>query len=114
MPIGLEEFLKTATQEQKVILFVLHDLAEKEHELANKINKIYSSANSWPGIYSDGETITLCEDEDDANIISIEPRRELIKVRNKIAELLKKAVNDLNMGDVGIIQRQYKNYVNGG
>jgi len=111
MSIGLEEFLKTATPEQRQLLFDLSDLAKKEQELAEKINKIYSSANKWPGIYSDGEAITLCEDEDDANIISIEPKRELIKVRNKIAELLKKAVNDLNMGDVGIIQRQYKNYV---
>ena len=44
----------------------------------------------------------------------MESKRELVQVRKKIAELLKKAVNDLNMGDVGIIQRQYKNYVNGG
>lgn len=111
MPIGLEEFLKTATQEQKQLLLDLHDLAEKEQKLAEKINKIHSSTNSWPGIYGDGITLTLCEDEDDANIISMEPKRELIKVRNKIAELLKKAVSDLKMGNVGIIQRQYKNYV---
>lgn len=111
MSIILEEFLKTATQEQKQLLFDLHDLAEKERELSDKINKIYASAGSWPGIYSDGKTLTLCEDGDDANIISMEPKQELLQVRAKIAGLLKKAVKDLKMGDVGIIQRQYKNYV---
>ena len=109
MAIGVEEFLKTANDEQISLLFELADLAEKEKELAEKINKIYSSVNK--GIYSDGKGITLCEDEDDANVISLGSRLELKDVRYEIAGLLKKAVNDLGMGDVGIIQRQYKNYV---
>ncbi len=36
---------------------------------------------------------------------------ELKYVRDKIVILLKKAVSELGMKDVGIIQRQYKNYV---
>lgn len=112
MAIEIEEFMKTATQEQRQLLFDLSDLAEKEKELADKINKIYSVAGKWPGIYSDGEGITLCENEDDANVISIGHKMELKDVRNKIVILLKKAVGELDMKDVGIIQRQYKNYVN--
>ena len=107
--LSIEEFLKTATSEQRQILFDLHDLAEKEHEIAEKINKIYSSTNI--GIYSNGAGITLCEDKEDANIISIAPKYELMCVRAQITELLKKAVNGLGMENVGIIQRQYENYV---
>lgn len=111
MVIGIEEFMRTATYEQKQILFDLSDLAEKEYELAKKINEIYSVANKWPGIYSDHDAITLCESEDDADVISLGKKLELKEIRSKMAILLKRAVNELNMGDVGIIQRQYGNYV---
>lgn len=109
MVTGIDEFLKTASVEQRSLLFKLADLAEKEKELSKKINSICSSVNT--GIYSDGEGITVCENEDDMAIISLGPRLELKEVRDEIADLLKKAVTDLGMGDVGIIQRQYKNYV---
>ena len=111
MAIGIEEFMKIARPEQMQLLFNLSDLAEKEKELADNINKIYSAANKWPGIYSDGKGVTLCEDEDDANVISLSHKLELKDIRDKIVILLKKAVNELNMKDVGIIQRQYNNYV---
>lgn len=107
--LSIEEFLKIATPEQRQILSNLHDLAEKERELDEKINRIYSSVNT--SIYSNGVGITVCEDADDANIISLGPKLELKEVRDNIAELLKKAVNELKMENVGIIQRQYKNYV---
>lgn len=113
MVIGIEEFMKTAAPEQRQLLFDLSDLAEKEKDFADKINKIYSITNRWPGIYSDGKGITLCEDEDDANVISLGYKMELKEVRDKIVILLKKAVNELSMKDVGIIQRQYNNYVKG-
>ena len=109
MVIGIEEFMKTATSEQRQLLSNLSDLAEKEKNLAEKINKIYLGVNT--GIYSDGKGITLCEDEDDANIISLKHKLELKEVRDDIVRLLKKAVSELDMKDVGIIQRQYKNYV---
>lgn len=111
MVIGIEEFLKTASAEQEQLLSDLADLSEKEQELSEKINKVYSTANKWPGIYSNGEGITLCEDADDANVISLATKLELKNVRDDMARLLKKAVDELKMGDVGIIQRQYKNYV---
>lgn len=111
MSIGIEEFMKIASEDQRSLLFRIADLAEKESELCKKINRIYSSVNKWPGIYSDGEGITLCEDADDANVISLGQKMELKEIRDKIARLLKRAVNELEMGNVGIIQRQYKNYV---
>lgn len=109
MVIGIEEFLKTASVEQGQLLSDLADLADEEKALCEKINKVYSSIDE--GIHFDGEGITLCENADDANIISMGPKVELKAVRDQIAILLKKAVNELNMGDVGLIQRQYKNYV---
>lgn len=111
MVIGIEEFMKIATLEQKQILFDLSELAEKEIELAERISKIYSTANKYPGIYSDGKGITLCECEDDANIISLRHKLELKEIRDEIAITLKRAVDDFGMGYVGIIQRQYHNYV---
>lgn len=111
MTIGIKKFMEIATSEQIGLLSDLADLAEKEKDLADKITEIYSSANKWPRIYSDGEGITLCEDEDDANVVSLRYKVELKEVRTKMATLFKKAVNELDMKDVGIIQRQYSNYV---
>lgn len=54
--------------------------------------------------------ITVCEDEDDAMVISMGPRRELKRVKELMREYMKKAV-DLGMGDLEIIQRNYKHYV---
>lgn len=107
--MGIEEFLKIASPEQEQLLSHLADLSEKEQELGEKINKVYSSIDK--GTYSNGEGVTLCEDADDANVISLEIKLELKNVRDEMARLLKKAVDKLKMGDVGIIQRQYKNYV---
>lgn len=109
MTIGIEEFLKTASAEQKKLLYDLADLAKKEQDLSEKINRVYSSVDKE--IYSNDEGITLCENGDDANVISLGSKLELIDVRGNIAMLLKRAINELKMGDVGMIQRQYKNYV---
>ncbi len=102
--------MRTATPEQKNILFAFGDLAEKENEISQKINRIYTSADKG-GIYYDGAGVTLCETEEDARIISAKLREDLVTTRSQIADHLKKAVDELNMGNVGIIQRQYPNYV---
>lgn len=96
-----------------LLLCRLADLAEKESKLCKEINRIYSNIE-WPGIYTGREGITLCEDTDDANIISLNQKIELKEVRDEIVNLLKRAVNEFEMGDVGIIQRQYNNYVGKG
>jgi len=108
--LSIEEFYSIATDEQKKLLSDLHDLVQKEIELAKKINNIYKSIEN--GIYSTGKGITLCEDSDDANVISLELKVELNDVREKIGTLLNKAVKELSMENVGLIQRQLINYKN--
>ena len=107
--LSIEEFCKIATVEQMTLMSDLYDLVQKELELAKKINAIYCSTDK--GIYSTGEGITLCEDSDDANVISLELKVELKEIRQKIASLLSKAMNELSMGNVGLIQRQHENYI---
>ncbi len=108
--LSIEEFYSIATNEQKKLLSDLHDLVEKEVELAKKINNIYKSIEN--GIYSTEEGITLCEDSDDANVISAGIKSELNDTRRKIGTLLTKAANEFSMGNVGLIQRQLANYKN--
>ena len=105
----IEDFMKTATDEQKDLLFKIGETAEQEKKFADKINRIYGSISS--GVYSpDGVGITVCEDEDDAMVISWEPREELERVKGQIKEYMKKAV-ELGMSNLGIIQRNYEHYV---
>lgn len=108
--IPLEKFLETATHEQKKLLNELYELAGTEKQIAGEINNIYGSRED--GFYiGDKGAITLCETEEDAMIVSMSSREKLAKVRSEISHLLVSAVNELDMGNVGIIQRQYKNYV---
>lgn len=106
--LSIEEFYSIASNEQKELLSDIYDLVQKEIELTKNINKIYNSIES--GIYSSSEGITLCEDSDDAHIISSRFKSELMDVRKKIGILLIKATNELSMGNVGMIQRQLANY----
>ena len=107
--MSIEEFYKIATQEQKELLSQLYDAAQKEMEIARKINAIYESINY--GTYSNDQSVTICESNDDADVISLGQKIELSKVRSQIGALLKKAVDELSMGNVGMIRRQYDNYV---
>jgi len=107
--LTIEDFMKTATEEQKDLLFKLSETAEQEKKCADKTNRIYSSVRS--GAYSpDGFSITICEDEDDAMVISTGARQELKRVREQMKSYMKRAVN-LGMGDLGLIQRTYEQYV---
>ena len=69
MPISIEDFIKSATNEQKELLFKLSETAKQEKKLEDKINYIYNSIKS--GTYSQNDhSITVCEDKDDAFVIS--------------------------------------------
>lgn len=107
--LSIEEFFKIATLEQKELLSDLYDNIEKEIQMTKKINNIYGSIGQ--GICSTDHSVTVCESEDDANVISLRLKIELKEVRKNIGVLLKKAVDKFEMGNVGIIQRQYDNYV---
>ena len=107
--LSIEEFYRIATPEQNELLSDLYDAVQKEIEIAERINKIYRSIDT--GIHCNGEGITVCESEDDANVISLGLKIELKEARSQVRMLLKKAVDELNMGNVGMIKRQYDNYV---
>jgi len=106
---NIEEFFKSATDEQKGILLKIVESSKEEKVLCNKVNNVYDSIKR--GVHSpDGFSITVCEDEDDATIISAKDKEGLERVRAQIANYMKEAVK-LGIGDVGIIQRNYKDYV---
>ena len=107
--LTIEDFVKTATQEQEKLLSDLYDAVEEEIEITEKINGIYRSIDK--GICPVDGGVVICENEDDATMISLGLKYELKIVRSEIGTLLKKAVNELDMGNVGIIKRQYNNYV---
>ncbi len=105
----IEDFIGTATEEQKDVLRNIKRLGDQEHKLATEINNIYNSIDK--GVYSpDGCSIAVCEDEDDARVISMGPRYKLSKVRDEIKDYMVKAV-ELDMDELGFIQRNYEHYV---
>lgn len=109
MATTIEDFMETATNEQKELLFKFSETAEQEQKYAEEINRIYGSMKS--GVYSsDDMSVTLCEDEDDARSISFKPRQELQRVREQMKNYMKKAVK-LDMAHLGLIQRNYEHYV---
>jgi hypothetical protein len=107
--LSIEEFFPIATLEQKELLSDIYDNVQKEVAITKKINEIYGSIDD--GIYFSDGGVTILESKDDADAISLGLKTDLKDVRSNIGELLKKAVNELHMEDVGMIQRQYSNYV---
>ncbi len=109
MSTSIESFMKTATKEQRDLLFQLSNTAEQENKYANKVNQIYNSMKK--GIYSsDGFSVTVCEDAGDAMVISAGHRQELQRLRKEVKGCMEKAV-ELGMGHLGLIQRNYEHYV---
>ena len=109
MTVLLEDFLKTATDEQMELLHSISEAAEQEQVFANRVTAVYGSIER--GVHSpDGFSIGLCEDEDDARVISAGPRHELQRVREQMKSYMEQAVG-LGMGNLGIIERNYEGYV---
>ena len=107
--MSIEEFMRSATSEQKALLIKLGESAEREQRLASEISRISNSKRS--GVYSpDGSSLTVCEDEDDVMVISAEPRNELKRTRNQMKEYMRIAV-EIGMAHLGIIKRNYEHYV---
>jgi hypothetical protein len=109
--LSIEEFSPIATLEQKELLSDIYDNIQKEVAIAKKINEIYGSIDD--GIYFSDGGVAICENKDDADVMTLGLKTDLKEVRSNIGKLMKKAVNDLHMEDVGMIQRQYNNYVEG-
>ena len=105
----VEDFMKTATSEQKLLLHKIGVLAEEEKKYVDEINNINKSTES--GIYSsDGLSVTVCEDKDDARILSMKPQENLKGVRKQIKISIEKAA-EIGMEHLEFIQRNYEHYV---
>ncbi len=106
--LSIDKFLKIATSKQKELLLEIYENVEEEKEIVKRIGDIYTSIGN--GMYITEKGITICENEDDANVISLKLKTDLKIVRTNIGTLLKRAIEELQMRNVGIIQRQYNNY----
>jgi hypothetical protein len=105
----LEAFFKNSTDKQKSLLLKIVETSQLENETCERINRVYNSIKS--GVYSsDGYSISVCEDEDDAAILSAKDRQELASIRDKIKGYMIEAVK-IGIGNLGIISRNYKEYV---
>ena len=115
MTVSIDDFMLKATDEQKQLLFDLVELGEKENAICEKYNKKikpYAKMAQKADPMKDGQYAKIiAEDaEDFALLATKEERKELKQVKNKMKELYLKAVK-IGMGDLGIIQRNYENYV---
>jgi hypothetical protein len=104
----LEQFMNESTEEQKGLLLEITTLAEEESRLCNRINKIHESIKH--GGFAEGGAYTPCEDEDDAMVISMGPRKDLAETRRKMKVAMVKA-KECGMSKVGLIRRNYEHYV---
>lgn len=107
--LSVKEFFQIATLEQKKLLSDIYEYVMKEVAITKNINSIYGSIDK--GIYSKDGRVAVCNSNDDADVISLGLKVELEEVRKNIGILMRKAVGELHMGNVGIIKRQYGNYV---
>jgi len=108
-----DEVIKGLTPEQKNNLKRLAELAEKEEQVDEKIQRLFEE-----GAYSeDGVSLTPCSDWDDFRVINaFQPPekqhplyREITGAREQIKETLRESLR-LDLGYLGLIQRQCKNY----
>lgn len=85
-------------QRRKTVAKWLTELVKECDQLKQKIARIFGAVNG--GIYSsDGVSVTVCETEDDACVISMGPRQRLKEVEGEIKRQLKVAL-ELGMVDV--------------
>jgi len=108
-----ENVFNSLNSEQQENLKKILTLAEKEKQVYGKAQKLFEK-----GSYSeDGVSITVCEDWDDFHVINaFKPPekqhpiyREIKEVKKQIRETLKESL-ELELGHLGLIQRQCKNY----
>jgi len=107
-----EELFKGLKLEQQKNLLKLTELADKDRIAYEKANDLFRR-----GSYVEDGARVICEDMDDLTVTNaFKPKekqhpvyRELVEVREQIKQTLKESL-DLNLGYLGVIQRQCKNY----
>lgn len=114
--VTVDDFIKTATEKQKAVLFELSDLAEQEKNLVDAYNKkvaphIADASNASELIDGQGAQSIREDAGFYAHLATLDEQGKLKEVRAKMKSLLVSTVNDYGMANLGIVQRQYQNYV---
>lgn len=95
------ELLAELQRRREVVTKQLTETIQKRDQLKRRIASIFEAIRH--GVYSsDGISITACETEDDARVISMGPRQQLKKVEDKIKYQLKIAL-ELGMANDQLI-----------
>lgn len=103
------DIIKKLNNDQVELLLELGDLAKSEWELTGKIDQMRKQAEKvgWNGGKS--ETKAIHEDNEFDELISLRFVREREMIRDKISALMK-TIADAGLGDLGLINRQARNY----
>jgi len=115
MTISVDDFMKSATDEQQELLFELADLAKEEEKAADAYNKkikpYQEMARNANPMRDRQYTKIIQEDAGDFAAIAAHKEREKLNgITEKMGNLHIKAV-EIGMGNLGIIQRTYEHYV---
>ncbi|MFA4953478.1 MAG: hypothetical protein WC584_04610 [Candidatus Pacearchaeota archaeon] len=118
MAITIEDFLKSATEEQKALIDEIKEFAEEECTATNLYNqalapfreRIEYEKRFWG---EDSQITGLIIDQE-----ILEPARTILRpyknrlggIRKRIGFCMERAIK-IGMGDLGIIQRHYQSYV---
>ena len=106
MAITIEEFIKTASDEQKRLFGELYDISEQSKNLQEHIQKVYLHLGA-----DINRTYTFLPcgrlEDEAARMLTLQARAELIDFDVRLKELFIKGV-DIGMGELGIIQRNYE------
>lgn len=100
----IAEFLQLSAELQRrreAIAKRLIGLVKERDQLKKKIAQIFDAIN-WGAFSDDGVSVTVCENEDDARVISMGPRQKLNNVESQIRHQLNAALA-LGMADVQLL-----------
>lgn len=104
MPVAIKEFMLVASEKQRQLLI---DMAKANQRGARLVEKVRLTDSKYFGT-TDGITVNVCADGDDAIVVSAGPRQELRRVEEQMKSYLREAVKDPQMRELGLIQRQYQ------
>ena len=120
MPITIENFRKTASSEQLMVLDRIIMLGEIEHHWATEFNDAHAPFKRAADIertywgFQLTQIADLVIDQEIApsgNRAAAPYQRKLDEVREKIAYLFQVATNELGMENLGFVQRNFHHYV---
>ncbi len=109
-------YKKESDKDRREIISNLESLIDKERNIEKRIKDVYGSIRH--GGYMSGGALTVCENEDDAHVITIGHRQKLRDIEEEIKSMLKNAIK-LDMlkedviidGDKSGIKIHVKDYI---